>query len=312
MHDVFICHASEDKDEVARPLAERLKAAGQDVWYDEFSLKLGDSLLGSIQKGLANSKYGVVILSPQFFTKKWALDELSGLHAKEIVGNKTILPIWHNITHSEIAAHAPILADRVAVPTSQGLDIVLEEILNAIQPGWTHKANKEHTLAVNPTSIRLYSGKFLDNIKTHITVVNRSDDPIYAVTLKILIHGDGVNANSLELNGDPQIPSIEEVVGGSIVSFDRLRQNCSNNENEQFAFFSFHTILPHGTRVLSVKGITPIDSTAEITIANFSDTPQELFFKNGNQIGTKITASENYKIHSIGIVQRWIPEKEGE
>lgn len=63
-YDVFICHASEDKEEIARPLAEALSLKKLHVWYDEFTLKLGDSLRGTIDYGLANFRYGVVILSP--------------------------------------------------------------------------------------------------------------------------------------------------------------------------------------------------------------------------------------------------------
>jgi len=69
--DVFICHASEDKDAIARPLAEALRERGHVVWFDEFELEIGDSLRQEIDRGLARSRFGVVILSPSFFEKKW-------------------------------------------------------------------------------------------------------------------------------------------------------------------------------------------------------------------------------------------------
>jgi hypothetical protein len=97
MRDAFISHASEDKDQVARPLAVALQSAGLDIWYDEFSLSLGDSLRASIDSGLSDSRYGIVVLSPSFFAKRWPQEELNGLFAKELLGTKTILPIWHNI-----------------------------------------------------------------------------------------------------------------------------------------------------------------------------------------------------------------------
>jgi TIR domain len=65
--DLFISYASEDKEEIARPLAKELARSGLAVWFDEFELKLGDSLLKSIDKGLSRSRYGVVILSHAFF-----------------------------------------------------------------------------------------------------------------------------------------------------------------------------------------------------------------------------------------------------
>jgi hypothetical protein len=86
--DFFICHASEDKDEIARPLAEILLLKGFRIWYDEFSLTLGDNLRRSIDRGLAQSKYGIVILSPNFFAKEWPQHELDGLVALEIKSGK--------------------------------------------------------------------------------------------------------------------------------------------------------------------------------------------------------------------------------
>ncbi|MGH8547102.1 MAG: toll/interleukin-1 receptor domain-containing protein [Methylococcales bacterium] len=73
MWDIFISHASEDKDAIARPLAEALVGAGLTIWYGEFTLQLGDSLRRSIDRGLANAPYGIVILSPAFLATEWPL-----------------------------------------------------------------------------------------------------------------------------------------------------------------------------------------------------------------------------------------------
>src|SRR5260370_39162280 len=67
--DVFISHATEDKEAVAEPLSRALMKAGVSVWYDAFILKPGDSLMFSIDMGLRKSKFGVVILSQAFFRK---------------------------------------------------------------------------------------------------------------------------------------------------------------------------------------------------------------------------------------------------
>ena len=84
--DVFISHASEDKDAIATPLAEALRAKGLRVWYDDFALKMGDSLRQSIDRGLARSRFGVVILSGYFFQKHWPQQELNGLATREDSG----------------------------------------------------------------------------------------------------------------------------------------------------------------------------------------------------------------------------------
>ena len=100
--DVFISHATEDKESFVRPLAIELEKSGLRVWYDEFSLKLGDSLNESINKGLIESQFGIVVLSRSFFEKQWPKRELDGLVAREITEGKVILPLWHGVNHSEV------------------------------------------------------------------------------------------------------------------------------------------------------------------------------------------------------------------
>jgi hypothetical protein len=112
--DVFISHASEDKESFARPLAKALEAKGVRVWFDEFTLRVGYKLRRSIDHGLANCQYGIVILSPHFFAKKWPQIELDGLVQRERLGENVILPVWHNITVEQVKTYSPTLADRVA------------------------------------------------------------------------------------------------------------------------------------------------------------------------------------------------------
>ena len=131
--DLFICHASEDKDSFVRPLAERLEENGVKVWYDEFTLKLGDSLRQSIDNGLVNSRYGVVVLSQAFFRKDWPQWELDGLVVREVAEGKVVLPIWHQITAEEIRQYSPSLAGKVAVNSDLGLDDVVSKILEALE-----------------------------------------------------------------------------------------------------------------------------------------------------------------------------------
>ena len=131
--DVFISHASEDKDEIVRPLVEALQQANLKVWYDEFSLKLGDSLRRSIDQGLRDSKFGLVILSPNFFAKEWTQRELDGLVAREISSGKIILPVWHDVSYEDILRFSPPLADKLAVSTSKGLDEIVRQVLNVFQ-----------------------------------------------------------------------------------------------------------------------------------------------------------------------------------
>lgn len=130
--DAFVCHASEDKEDFVRSLAAGLKSHGLKVWFDEFSLKLGDSLRRSIDAGLAASRFGIVVISPNFMRKEWPQRELDGLVAREIAGVKVILPVWHNITSDIVRQYSPTLADKVAISSARGLERVIEELVGVI------------------------------------------------------------------------------------------------------------------------------------------------------------------------------------
>ncbi|MCC7067623.1 MAG: DUF1883 domain-containing protein [Burkholderiales bacterium] len=117
-YDVFISHASEDKEAVVRPLAAALVAEGLNVWYDEFELRIGDSLRRKIDQGLANSRVGLVVLSQSFIAKGWTNYELDGIVTRSVSGEQVLLPIWHNISKQEVVVYSPSLADKVARSTA--------------------------------------------------------------------------------------------------------------------------------------------------------------------------------------------------
>ncbi|NGZ74096.1 toll/interleukin-1 receptor domain-containing protein [Saccharibacillus alkalitolerans] len=129
-YDFFISHASEDKTEFVRPLVDELKKRGFEVWYDELTIKLGDSLRQMIDRGLANAKYGIVVLSPWFFKKNWTQFELDGLVGREMEGSKVILPIWHKISKDEVMKQSPMLAGKRAANTTT---MTIEEIADELQ-----------------------------------------------------------------------------------------------------------------------------------------------------------------------------------
>lgn len=131
--DVFISHASEDKAAFVEPLANYLVQEGLRVWYDVFALKLGDRLRQSIDRGLARSRYGIVVLSQAFFAKHWPQYELDGLAALEVSGRKVILPIWHGVSREDVARFSPPLADRVAVDSTLPLATVAAKILEVVK-----------------------------------------------------------------------------------------------------------------------------------------------------------------------------------
>lgn len=133
-YDVFISHASEDKDAIVRPLATALQGENLRVWYDEFELRIGDSLRRKIDQGLANSRVGLVILSQSFISKGWTNYELDGIVTKAVTGEQVLLPIWHNISKQEVIAFSPSLADKLARSTAMHtVDEIAKEIANLIR-----------------------------------------------------------------------------------------------------------------------------------------------------------------------------------
>jgi hypothetical protein len=115
--DAFISHAFEDK-EFVRPLAVALRSLGVSIWYDEFSLRLGCSLSASIDKGLAGSKFGLVVISQSFLSKQWPQYELRGLVCRDVYEGRVLIPIWHGVTREQVMAFSAPLADKVALLTA--------------------------------------------------------------------------------------------------------------------------------------------------------------------------------------------------
>lgn len=133
-YDVFISHASEDKMEIVRPLAMVLREKGLSVWFDEFELKIGDSLRRKIDLGLARSNFGIVVISRDFIKKGWTNYELDGIITRSISGEQQLLPIWHNITKQEVIDYSPSLADKVARNTAiNTIEEIAEEIAEVIE-----------------------------------------------------------------------------------------------------------------------------------------------------------------------------------
>lgn len=135
-YDVFISHASEDKDDIVRPMANALKSEGLSVWFDEFELRIGDSLRRKIDRGLASSRVGLVVLSHAFIAKGWTNYELDGIVTRSVDGQQILLPIWHNISKNEVVDYSPSLADKVARSTAtHTVEEIASEIAELIRNG---------------------------------------------------------------------------------------------------------------------------------------------------------------------------------
>jgi hypothetical protein len=133
-YDAFVCHASEDKPELVSPLVNALSKAGLKIWYDEFELRVGDSLRRSIDRGLSSSRFGIVVLSPAFFARNWPQYELDGLVAREMQGTRVVLPLWHRVTKEDVMKYSPSLADRIALSTAlYSVDDLTDKLAEALK-----------------------------------------------------------------------------------------------------------------------------------------------------------------------------------
>ena len=134
-HDVFLSHASEDKDSIARPLKDALEARGLSVWFDEIKIKIGQSIRQEIEKGIANARFGVVVISPDFFRKQWTQAELDALFSHKMEsGENLILPIWHHVSKDEVLAQSLLLGGILALNSAlMTVDEMAQAILEVVR-----------------------------------------------------------------------------------------------------------------------------------------------------------------------------------
>lgn len=137
--DLFVSYASEDREVVVRPLVALLSGLGIQAWWDQFELKAGDSLTRTIDKGLALSRFGVVVVSRAFLEKRWTEYELRGLTARELAGSKVVLPARYGVEAVDILRFSPPLADKKAIvipapPTEEHLLQACLEIIEVVRP----------------------------------------------------------------------------------------------------------------------------------------------------------------------------------
>jgi hypothetical protein len=198
--DAFISYASEDRDDVAQPLAEALSSSGLRVWFDQAELSIGDSLRERIDDGLARSSFGIVILSPAFFQKHYPARELNGLAQREIEGEKVILPIWHKVTDTEVRRFSPPLADRVAAQWSDGLETVVDKLFAVVGKQVIEQVRKVAERLI--TLHEIHSGAalihILDGVHAHRTVHDelKTQEEVDAVSSFLDGLGDAVDGLS--------------------------------------------------------------------------------------------------------------------
>ncbi len=118
LRDVFLCHAWDDRKGAAKELHDLLESRGVSVWFSEKDVLLGATLLREIDKGLAKSRVGIVLVTPALLSRVVgegiADKELSALLARDL-----LVPIVHNTTYEDLREVSPLLGSRSGLSTAE-------------------------------------------------------------------------------------------------------------------------------------------------------------------------------------------------
>jgi len=136
LRDIFLCHAWDDRNDAAKQLHDLLEENGVSVWFSQKDVELGSLLLREIDKGLSNSRIGIVLVTPAFLTRVKAEGiadkELSALLARDL-----LVPIVHNTTYEALREISPLLGSRSGLSTAEesfnSVALKLAELVNLNQ-----------------------------------------------------------------------------------------------------------------------------------------------------------------------------------
>jgi TIR domain len=131
-HDVFLSYAEPDKEMVTELYAEMV-GRGLDVWFDGAELHLGASLTRQIDRGIARSRVGVILITKALLQgRHWTEREMGGL----ISSRRRVIPVLDGVSFEQLSAYSPLLADLVGLNTDiNGLDEIAEQITTALDSG---------------------------------------------------------------------------------------------------------------------------------------------------------------------------------
>ena len=297
--DIFISYASEDAA-VAEELSGALQALGLRVWLDRLVLKVGSSLRRSIDEGLANCTYGVVILSPSFLVKSWPQRELDGLVSREIgEGRSVILPIWHEIGPDDIRRYSPPLADKLALRTSLGILNIAGEIASVVFPV---SADQKRLVDISSErgfwyrridfSAQVFEANARWQLRWDVAIVSETDGlEGIAISYKI----DDLLQGSLEdrvLNNDIQLEKAVASHPRAVKRFFRFPMPMERGEERTISYVrEFRKTPPHKPSDLFVSKVA-IRCDLMILRVSFAQPPSQLFFRIADRGESHIVADE--------------------
>jgi hypothetical protein len=133
LRDVFLCHAWGDRKEAAKELHDLLVAAGVKVWFSENDLGLGVPMMRAIDKGLANSRIGLVLVTPAML-ERLPQESVADKELSTLLAGNQLIPIVHNTTYEALRNVSPMLASRTGLDTSEdSMTVVAEKIAELVE-----------------------------------------------------------------------------------------------------------------------------------------------------------------------------------
>lgn len=118
LRDVFLCHAWDDRQGAAKQLNDLLEAAGVKVWFSEKDVGLGVPLMRAIDKGLANSRVGLVLVTPALL-KRLPQEGIADKELSALLARDRLIPIVHNTTYEALRDVSPLLGSRSGLSTAE-------------------------------------------------------------------------------------------------------------------------------------------------------------------------------------------------
>jgi hypothetical protein len=132
LRDVFLCHAWDDRQGSAKELHDLLVSAGVKVWFSEKDLSLGVSMMRAIDKGLANSRIGLVLVTPALLARL-PKESIADKELSTLLAGNQLIPIVHNTTYEALRNVSPMLASRSGLDTSEdSMAVVAEKIAELV------------------------------------------------------------------------------------------------------------------------------------------------------------------------------------
>lgn len=134
LRDVFLCHAWEDRKDAAKELHDHLESFGVSVWFSEKDVKLGTSLLREIDKGLAKSRIGIVLVTPAFI-QRIPQESIADKELSALLHRDQLVPIVHNTTFEELREVSPLLGSKSGLSTAEdNINVVAEKLAELVAP----------------------------------------------------------------------------------------------------------------------------------------------------------------------------------